>query len=412
MAIIKPFNGILPSRDKVSLVVSKSLDNYKPGELNYILSENPFSFLQIIKPKVTEIERLKSGSPELLKRIKSTFKKFIADKIIIRDAKPALYIYRQEKNGFFYTGLIGGASTEDYRQGVIKTHEQTLKDKEEKLKDYLEICDFNAEPVCLSYPNDVIIDDLIESITNAQEPYFDFTSTDRTRHKVWVINDLSLLDIIQEQFKKIPAIYIADGHHRSASSVLLSDQKPAGKNKDRAIDYFMGIYFPESQLKIFDFNRIVKDIAGLCVDEFLQKISAKFTIEKKGNNIHRPQNIHQFSLYIENCWYALSAKPGTYHSNDPVGSLDVSILSEHILAPVLGITDLRTDKRIGFVPGIKGMEEIKARVDSGKMKAGFGLYPVQMSQLKLISDTGNIMPPKSTWIEPKLRSGLVIYSLT
>jgi uncharacterized protein (DUF1015 family) len=413
MATVRPFKGIRPSRDKVHLVASRSVDTYKPAELNSKLAENPYTFLHIIKPKFTQEQKVNVNSPEYLKKIKGNYDRFIKEGIFETEHEQAFYIYRQEKDGNTYTGIIGCASIDDYFSGVIKIHEQTLTNKEEKLRDYLEVCDFNAEPVCLTYPADAVIDQTVDSFIKA-EPVYDFTTTDRVRHKLWRVDEEQKVRFISDRFKAIPAVYIADGHHRSASSALLGKKKREqnpGFTGEEPFNYFMAAFFPEHQLKIFDFNRVVKDLNGLREPEFLGKLEEKFIVEEKGTNDYKPEKLHNISMYLEGQWYSLIAKPGTYVENDPVESLDVSILSKHVLGPVLGIHDLKTDKRIGFVPGVKGMHELKAQVDTAKAKVAFGLYPVTMEQLKAIADTGNIMPPKSTWVEPKLRSGLVIYSL-
>lgn len=414
MAIVKPFKGIRPAKDKVHLVASRSVDTYKTAELAAKLAENPYTFLHIIRPRFGADQKVTTGSPEYLRRIKGNYNSFLKDGILESDEAYAFYIYRQEKDDAAYTGIIGCASIDDYFNGVIKIHEQTLTHKEEKLRDYLEVCDFNAEPVCLTYPADAVIDQAVETITKA-EPDFDFSTTDRVRHKLWMVSDAQKVKFISERFSRIPAIYIADGHHRTASSALLGKKKREQHPKykgDEPFNYLMAAFFPEHQLKIFDFNRVVKDLNGLRVPEFLGKLEEKFAIEEKEEDLYKPEELHNISMYIEGKWYSLKAKPGTYIKNDPVESLDVSILSKHVLGPVLGIHDLKTDKRIAFVPGIKGMRELKSQVDSGKAKVAFGMFPVTMEQLKAISDTGNIMPPKSTWVEPKLRSGLVIFSLS
>ena len=414
MAVIKPFKGIRPSPDKVHLVASRPLDTYKPEILKSKLKENPYTFLHVIKPDFGEKEKSKPNSPELLKKIKSKFISFIQQGILIEDKQEAFYIYRQEKNGQTNTGIIGCASIDDYFKGVIKIHEQTLTHKEETLKNYLEICDFNAEPVCLTYPPDKKIDELIKELTKAH-PLYDFTTTNKRRHKLWQIDNPSLIKTIAEQFEKIPAVYIADGHHRSASSALLGRakrQKLKEYSGQEPFNFFMAIYFSEDQVGIYDFNRVVSSLNDLSKEEFLQKISQQFKVEEKGGEIYKPKALHNISMYMDGTWYSLTALEGTFNENDPTGVLDTAILSDNLLAPVLGITDLKTDKRIGFVSGILGMEEIKAQVDNGKMKVGFGLYPVTMDQIKAVADSGKSMPPKSTWVEPKLRNGLTIYSLS
>lgn len=414
MATIIPFKGIRPAKDKVHLVASRSVDGYNVAELNEKLRSNPFTFLHVISPDLSDGNRTKPGSDERLRKVKAMYSKFIKEKIFVHDDQPCYYIYQQIKNATIYTGIIGCSSIDDYFSGVIKIHEQTLTEREEKLKHYLEICDFNAEPVLFSYPNDEVIDELTGKLIHSEAVY-DFTTADRVQHKLWIVNDSIYVKQIQERFSKIPAIYIADGHHRSASSALLGksrrDDNPNHTGKE-AFNFYLGIFFPETQLKIFDFNRVVKDLNGLSVKEFINRLSEKFIITEKGEELYKPVTKHNFSMYLEGKWYSLDAKKEIVHNEQPVGSLDASILTEHILSPKLNIHDLKTDKRIGFVAGIKGMNELKNLVDSGKYKVAFGLYPVEMSQLKHIADTNNIMPPKTTWVEPKMRSGLVIYSLS
>ena len=419
MAIIKPFKGLRPVKDKVHLVASRSVDTYTYSELNDKLGGNPFTFLHIIKPKMGLEE--KSQANAQLKKIKLTFNNFVKEGIFISDAESSLYVYCQEKNGHSYTGIIGCAAIDDYLNGVIKVHEQTLTNKEEKLRDYLEICDFNAEPVCLTYASDKNINTVIENIT-AEEPIYDFTTTDKARHKLWMVSDKKKIDIISEGFKNISSIYIADGHHRSASSALLAKKKRE-QNPDysgsESFNYFLAIFFTEDQLKIYDFNRVVKDLNGLDKEVFLERVSQRFHVVDKGENIYKAERFHNMSMYLEGKWYSLELIEESGERrlekqetrNKSKEKLDADILSEYILGPILNITDLKTNKRIGFVSGIKGMEELKNMVDSGKMKVAFGLFPVTMQQLKNIADAGGTMPPKSTWIEPKLRSGLVVYSL-
>ena len=413
MANIIPFKGIRPAKDKVHLVASRSLDGYKIGDLKDKLEGNPYTFLHIVHPDYNDPNKTKPGSAERLQKTKRKYLEFINEGILEQDNQAAYYIYQQIKEGNTYTGIIGCSSIDDYLNGVIKIHEQTLTEREQKLKEYLEVCDFNAEPVLFSYPNDKVIDTITQR-TIANDATFDFTTTDRIRHKLWVLNDTKQVKEIEDRFANIPAIYSADGHHRSASSALLGKSRKE-KNKKHsgkeAYNFYLGVFFPEDQLKIYDFNRVVKDLNGLSTADFIKKLSGKFDVQEKGKEIYKASSLHNFSLYVDGKWYSLSAKKNTIDNNSPVGSLDASILTEQILSPILNIHDLKTDKRIAFVSGIRGMQELQAQVDSGKMKAAFGLFPVAMSQLKLIADTNNIMPPKSTWVEPKMRSGLVIYSL-
>jgi len=413
MANIIPFKGFRPVKDKVHLVASRSVDSYTKNDLTDKLKGNPFTFLHIINPDFADDKPTRPGSLERLKKVKSKYEEFKKNGVFVQDEQPCYYIYQQQKAGNVYTGIIGCSSIDDYFNGVIKIHEQTLTDREQKLKEYLEVCDFNAEPVLFSYPNDVVIDELTAKKI-ATEPTYDFTTTDQVRHELWILNDPAVVKSIQERFRHIPAIYIADGHHRSASSALLGksrrEKNPSHTGKE-AYNFYLGVFFPETQLRIYDFNRVVKDLNGLSASQLLKQLSEKFEIEEKTETIYKPQQKHNFSMYLENKWYSLTPKKGIVNDKEPVGSLDASILTEHILSPILGIHDLKTDKRIGFIPGIKGMEELKYQLDQGLAKVAFGLYPVAMSQLKLIADTNNIMPPKTTWVEPKMRSGLVIYSL-
>ncbi len=413
MATVIPFKAIRPERDKVHLVASRSIDGYNTSELRDKLSANPYSFLHVINPDFEDGIKTKPGSKERLQKVKKRFKAFVKEKIFLRDEKPCYYLYRQIKNNNTYIGIIACTSIDDYMNGTIKVHEQTLTQREEKLKDYLEVCQFNAEPVLFCYPNDEAIDELCNDIVT-YIPDYDFTTTDRVRHSVWVINKSKSIQLLQEQFSKIPSIYIADGHHRSASSSLLGRLRRSQQKEytgTEAFNYYLGVFFPESQLRIYDYNRIVKDLGEVTVSDLLESIKLKFEVTEINQTLFKPTVKHELSMYTEGKWYSLKAKEGVYKSDDPVGSLDASILTNYILSPILGIHDLKIDKRVGFISGIKGPEALKASVDDGKAEVAFGLYPVTMEHLKWIADTNQIMPPKSTWVEPKMRSGLLIYSL-
>jgi uncharacterized protein (DUF1015 family) len=295
---------------------------------------------------------------------------------------------------------------------VIKIHEQTITQREEKLKEYLEVCEFNAEPVLFCYPNDQELDVVVADVSKGH-PDYDFSTTDMVRHTLWVVSSDFMIQKISERFSTMPAIYIADGHHRSASSALLGKEKRIQKpdySGTEPFNYYLGVFFAETQLKIYEYNRVVKDMHGLTVETLLQQLSLKFEVKPLTVDFYEPQQKHEISMYIQNQWYSLMAKDGTYFSHDPVGSLDASILTEHVLSPIFDIHDLKTDARIGFVPGVKGANALKQQVDEQNAAVAFGLYPVTMDHLKWIADTNNIMPPKSTWVEPKMRSGLVIYS--
>jgi uncharacterized protein (DUF1015 family) len=414
MAQVIPFKGIRPTRDKVQLVASRSVDNYSTGDLHEKLRSNPFTFLHVIHPDFNDGKKTKPGSPDRLKKVKTQYESFRAEGIFTQDETPCYYVYRQEKLGNTFTGIIACTSIDDYLKGTIKIHEQTLTDREKKLKAYLEVCDFNAEPVLFCYPDQQGIEKITAKATSSR-PEYDFTTTDRVRHQLWVIDDAKEVKELQAHFEKVPAIYIADGHHRSASSTLLGlsrREKNPGYTGKEPWNYYLGVFFPESQLKIFDFNRVVKDLNGLTEQEFLEALKKDFEIIEHGETIFRPSRKHTFSLYLDSKWYELILHKELGHDGEPVESLDAYLLTQRILSPILGIHDLKTDSRVGFVSGIKGFEELKNQVDNWKFKAAFGLYPVQMEELKQIADAGNIMPPKTTWVEPKMRSGLVIYSLS
>ena len=412
MATVLPFKALRPANDKVHLVASRSVDGYNLPELRDKLAGNPYTFLHVINPDYEDGIKTRPGSKERLIKVKRRFKSFIKQKIFKQDEKPAYYIYRQIKNEIEYIGIIACTSIDDYMNGVIKVHEQTITQREEKLKEYLEVCEFNAEPVLFCYPNDKVLDQLILEVSESI-PTYDFTTTDKVRHTLWVVSHDKNVDVIAKRFATIPSIYIADGHHRSASSALLgnilrkSKKNPTGKE---AYNYYLGVFFAETQLRIYDYNRLVKDMGDLSIVDLLKRLKQKFEVKEIDQEVFKPSRKHEMSMYAANKWYSLVAKEGTYNSKDPVGSLDASILTEHILSPMFDIHDLKIDKRIGFVPGIKGPEALKKQVDEGKAEIAFGLYPVTMEHLKWIADTNNIMPPKSTWVEPKMRSGLVIYS--
>ncbi len=413
MANIIPFKGIRPAGDKVQFVASRSVDGYTRNELQDKLRSNPYSFLHIINPDFQDGIHTQPGSVERLKKIKLRYRQFRENGNLKQDQQLSYYVYRQQKNSTTFTGIIGCSSIDDYFSGVIKIHEQTLTEREEKLKDYLDICQFNAEPVLFSYPNDSEIDRITQRIC-LETPANDFSTTDQVRHQLWMVSDPGYVTLIRERFRQIQSVYIADGHHRSASSALLGKSRRAenpGYKGDEPYNYYLGIFFPETQLKIYDFNRVVHDLNKLSTAEFLQRISEKFEMEEKGSTVYAPVRKHNFSMYLNSNWYSLTAKPRIIHDIEPVGSLDAFILTEHILSPILGIHDLKTDSRIKFIPGVKGMQALQTKVDSRDAVA-FGLYPVAMEQLKRIADTHSIMPPKTTWVEPKLRSGLVIYSLS
>lgn len=408
MTIIKPFKGILPAKDKVHLVASRSVDGYSPAQLTSKLSENPYTFLHIINPDHKEGKKTRAGSPEQLQKIKKKFLQYIQEGILLPDDTENFYIYQQIKAGHAFTGIIACASIWDYFNNTIKKHEQTITGREEKLKNYLQVCDFNAEPTCLCYPDNKTIERLI-SKSISSSPEFNFTTTDKIQHKLWKVNDKTIINEIISAFSKIPSVYIADGHHRSASSALLGTllkEKNKNHTGNEPYNFFLAAFFPESNLKIYEYNRVVKDLNFLSKDTFLRKLSANFNIEDKGITPYQPDKPGNFSMYLEEKWYSLTLKSPRNNKSD------AQLISELVLSPLLDIHDLRTDKRIFFVNGTKGIGELKKIVDSGNAMAGFGLFPVTMSEIIKVADEGGTMPPKSTWVEPKLRSGLVVYSLS
>lgn len=415
MAIVSPFKAIRPPQDKVHHVVSRTYSAYSKKYVYNLLEGNPYSFVHVLNPEYKLKKTSKPNTPARFRKVRKKFEEFIRNNYFIRDEKPCLYLYRQIKeDGTTFTGIIGNASIDDYFRGVIKTHEQTLTAREEIFKDYLKICDFEAEPVLLTYGGNKQVDAVIRKYLK-QTPEYNFTMTDRLNHKLWVVSDSKDIQKIVTAFKKIPALYIADGHHRSASSALLGKEmrkKNPGYSGKEGFNFFMCLFVPEKQLKIYDYNRVIRDLDGLQKKEFLEKLGEKFIVVKKGKRPMRPAYPHQFSMYFNTNWYLLKAKNGAFAKTDPVKSIDSYILTENILSPLLGITDIKNDKRIHFIHGQRGLKALQEEVDSGKMTVAFALFPMNIDQIKRVADAGLSMPPKSTWIEPKLRSALTIFSIS
>lgn len=414
MAIIKPFRGIRPPQDLVEQVVSRPYDVLNSAEARAEAGDNEKSLYHIIKPEIDFPEGTDEHDSRVYSKAAQNFEKFQQEGWLVQDKKDCYYIYAQTMNGKTQYGLVVGAYVPDYMNGVIKKHELTRRDKEEDRMKHVRVNNANVEPVFFAYPDDALLDEIVRKYT-AEKPVYDFVAPDDGfGHKFWVIDDDKDIERITEEFKGMPALYIADGHHRSAAAALVgaekANQNPAHRG-DEEYNYFMAVCFPASQLTIIDYNRVVKDLNGLTEEEFLAALQKNFEVQKMGAEIYKPTGLHNFSLYLGGNWYSLTARPGTYNDNDPIGVLDVTISSNLILDEILGIKDLRSDKRIDFVGGIRGLGELKKRVDSGEMKVALALYPVSMKQLMDIADTGNIMPPKTTWFEPKLRSGLVIHKL-
>ena len=412
--IIKPFNGIRPPKNIVKDIQSRPYDVLNSAEARAEAEGNEKSLYRIIKPEIDFPIGTDEHEPAVYEKAVENFKKFQEKGWLVKDSKEQYYIYAQTMNGRIQYGLVLCASVDDYMTGKIKKHELTRRDKEEDRMKHVRVNNANIEPVFFAYPDNIEVNSIVEKYTKG-EPEYDFTAAlDGFRHTFRIINDDADIARITELFADIPALYIADGHHRSAAAALVGAEKAQNNPNhtgNEEYNYFMAVCFPASQLTIIDYNRVVKDLNGLSGEEFLQKLTEDFDIEKKGTDIFKPTCLHEFAIYLSGNWYALTTKQGRYNDNDPIGVLDVTISSNLILDKILGIKDLRSDKRIDFVGGIRGLGELKKRVDSGEMKIALALYPVSMKQLIDIADSGNIMPPKTTWFEPKLRSGLVIHSL-
>ncbi len=413
MAKVKPFRGVRPPKALVEEVVSRPYDVLNSEEARKEAEGNEKSLYHIIKPEIDFEPGTDEHDPKVYEKAVENFKKFQEKGWLVQDDKENYYIYAQTMDGRTQYGFVVAAWVDDYMEGRIKKHELTRRDKEEDRMKHVRVNNANIEPVFFAFPDNEPLEKIIKDVT-AAEPEYDFVAPDGFGHTLWKITDDALIAKITEEFAKIPNLYIADGHHRSAAAALVGAEKAKNNPNhkgDEEYNYFLAVAFPASHLKIIDYNRVVKDLNGLTEEEFLYKLKENFVVEEKGEEIYRPNALHNFSLYLGGKWYSLTAKPGTYDDNDPIGVLDVTVSSNLILRDILGITDLRSDKRIDFVGGIRGLGELKRRVDSGEMKMALALYPVTMDQLIAIADSGNIMPPKTTWFEPKLRSGLVIHKL-
>lgn len=414
MATIKPFKGLRPPHDLVERVESRPYDVLNSEEARAEAGDNEMSLYHIIKPEIDFEPGASEYDTRVYKQAADNFRKFQEKGWLVQDDKEQYYIYAQTMNGKTQYGLVVGAFVNDYMNGVIKKHELTRRDKEEDRMKHVRVCDANIEPVFFAYPDNSVLDELINRYA-ATAPVYDFIAPiDGFRHQFWTISDDKDIATITEEFRKMPALYIADGHHRSAAAALVGAEK-AKQNPQHVgneeYNYFMAVCFQASQLTILDYNRVVKDLNGMSSEEFLKALEADFTVKCEGADEYKPQHLHEFSLYLDGKWYSLEAKEGTYDGTDPIGVLDVDISSRLILDKLLAITDLRSDKRIDFVGGLRGLSELKRRVDSGEMRVALALYPVTMQQIMDIADSGKIMPPKATWFEPKLRSGLVIHKL-
>jgi uncharacterized protein (DUF1015 family) len=414
MAVIKPFKGIRPPKNLVEKVASRPYDVLNSEEARMEAEGNSMSLYRIIKPEIDFEPGTDEHEEKVYQKALENFTKFKNEGWLVQDAAENYYVYAQTMNGKTQYGLVVCAYVDDYLKGNIKKHELTRRDKEEDRMKHVRVNNANIEPVFFAYPHRDDLDAIVaETIKN--EPVYNFIAPgDGFGHHFWIIDNTDTIVQITGIFSEIKSLYIADGHHRSAAAALVGNEKRLqnpNHTGDEEYNYFMAVCFPDNQLNIIDYNRVVKDLNGLTDDEFLEKLTVNFEVEKTGTEIYKPNKLHNFSLYLSGNWYSLTAKAGTYNDNDPIGVLDVTISSNLILDEVLGIKDLRSDKRIDFIGGIRGLGELKKRVDSGEMKVALALYPVSMKQLIDIADTGNIMPPKTTWFEPKLRSGLVIHEL-
>ena len=408
---IKAFRGYRPVADKAKAVASRPYDVLNSEEALEEAKGNPLSFLNVVKPEITLSPEIDHYSPAVYEAGKNNFQKLVKEGVFFQDKEECLYIYELVMDGRSQNGIVACASVDDYMEGHIKKHELTRPDKETDRKNHVRVSMMNAEPVFFAYPANKVLDQIVEAIKQTA-PAYSFLADDNIQHRFWVVNKPDQIQSIITAFAKMPATYVADGHHRTAAAALVgNDLKKENPNHtgQESYNYFLAVHFPDNQLAIMDYNRVVNDLNSHSAESLLSALSDAFHIDKKGKGAYRPSHLHEFSMYLDGNWYGLLAKAGIYNDHDPIGVLDVTILSEKVLKPILNIHDLRTDKRIDFVGGMRGLKELERRVNSNEMKVAFALYPVSMKQLIDIADSGEIMPPKTTWFEPKLRSGLVVH---
>ncbi len=414
MAVFRPFRGIRPKPSMAARIASRPYDVLNTREARDEAGDDPNSFYHVVKPEIDFPDDHDPYAADVYARGKANFDRMMKDGLFVQDEKPCFYIYAQTMDGQTQYGLVGCASVDDYFSDAIKKHELTRPDKEEDRKNHVRVSNLHYEPVFFAYPHRDDIDALVSRITAGRAAEYDFTATDGIRHMLWVVDDDADIRSVTGAFADMPATYVADGHHRTAAAALVGQERrrdnPAHRG-DEEYNYFLAVQFPDNQLRILDYNRVVRDLNGMTPAAFREALSKGFDVVPKGQTPYRPARLHELSMYLDGTWYALNARPGTYDDEDPIRSLDVTVLSGQVLGPLLGITDLRKDKRIDFVGGLRGLGELQKRVDSGEMKVAFALYPVSMRQLIDIADAGMIMPPKTTWFEPKLRSGLVVHSM-
>jgi uncharacterized protein (DUF1015 family) len=416
MAVVKPFRGLRPPSTLAKDLACLPYDVMNTDEARQMAKGKECSLLHITRSEIDLPEDVDTHSEIVYNKSVENFKKWQKNGWLVKDSSPRFYIYAQTMKGRTQYGIVGCASVDDYLNGIIKKHELTRPDKEQDRMVHVRVNNANIEPVFFAYPAVKEIDDIVTKITGSEKPEYDFVSEDGFGHHFWVVKKAETNRLIEKLFaEKVPFTYVADGHHRTAAAALVGKEKrdsnPA-HNGTEEYNFFLAVHFPDNQLQIIDYNRTVKDLNGLTNEQFLSRLETGFIIEEKGTKTYRPKKLHNFSMYFDGKWYSLTARPGTYNDSDPIGILDVTILTNQILSPILDIQDLRRSKRIDFIGGIRGLGELKKRVDKDEMKVAFALYPVSMKQLITIADSGNIMPPKSTWFEPKLRSGLVIHLLS
>ncbi|SMO42389.1 Uncharacterized conserved protein, DUF1015 family [Saccharicrinis carchari] len=415
MAIVKPFKGLRPPQKIAATLACLPYDVMNREEAARMAQGKPESLLHVTRSEIDCPADTDIHSQEVYDKSVQNFKLFQEKGWLVQDTEAHFYIYAQTMDGRTQYGIVGAASIDDYLNGIIKKHELTRSEKEKDRMVHVRINNANIEPVFFTYPNVKEIDRIVEDIVARQKPEYDFIAEDGFGHHFWVVKDAQTNQHLEQLFaNKVPATYVADGHHRTAAAALVGKEKREqnpNHTGEENYNFFLAVHFPDTQLKIIDYNRVVKDLNGLSKASFIHKLSESFEVGPAAKEIIKPTALHEFSMYLDGHWYKLNAKPGTYNDKDPIGVLDVTVLSDLVLDKILGIVDLRTDKRIDFVGGIRGLGELKKRVDSGEMEVAFAMYPVSMQQLIDIADTGNIMPPKTTWFEPKLRSGLVIHKL-
>ena len=411
MAVFRPFKAIRPIPERAKDVAALPYDVMNSDEAREMVKGNPYSFLHVDKAEIDLDPSIDLYDEKVYLKARENLDKLVTDGVCKEDETPCIYIYRQIMNGRSQTGLVGCTAIDDYINNVIKKHELTRADKEADRINHVDYCDANTGPIFLTYRPDAFISKTVEAWKENHAPVYDFVS-EGVENTVWVIDDADTVKAVTDKFAQIESLYIADGHHRSAAAALVGDEMARNQTYttgDEEFNYYMAVCFPSDELTILDYNRVVKDLNGMGTEEFLQALSKNFKVELKGETPYRPDHAHEFSLYLDGKWYSLEAKAGTFDETDPIGVLDVDISSRLILGDLLNIHDLRKDKRIDFVGGLRGLEELQRRVDSGEMRMALALYPVDMEQIMNIADSGNIMPPKATWFEPKLRSGLVVH---